>query len=315
MSGRRISLVIPFYNEEENVDNTLAEIARFVDRERYQWEVVAINDGSRDRTLEKLQAARPEAFDLVVVDLSRNFGKEAALSAGLAHASGDAIIPLDADLQDPPALIPEMLAKWEEGFDVVLARRSDRSSDGFLKRSSAVGFYRVINKLSEVKIPENVGDFRLMDRRVVEVVGTLPESRRFMKGLFAWAGFRTTSVDYVRPERLLGTTKFSGWKLWNFALEGITSFSITPLKIWTYIGFLVALGAFAYGAIVIMRTLFFGIDVPGYASLISIVLFMSGLQLIGLGVIGEYLGRVYLESKRRPPYVIRSVQRSGDGKQ
>jgi glycosyltransferase involved in cell wall biosynthesis len=310
MQARRISLVIPFYNEEENVDNTFAELARCMDCERYEWEVVAINDGSTDRTLEKLQSARPGIFELVVVDLSRNFGKEAALSAGLAHATGEAVIPLDADLQDPPSLIPALLEKWEEGFDVVLAHRSDRSRDGVLKRNTAAAFYHVINRLSDVKIPQNVGDFRLMDRRVVDVVGSLPESRRFMKGLFAWAGFRTTTVDYARPERALGATKFSGWKLWNFALEGITSFSITPLKVWTYIGFLVALSAFSYGSFIIVRTMVFGIDVPGYASLITIVLFMSGLQLIGLGVIGEYLGRVYLETKRRPPHVVRSIVRS-----
>lgn len=308
---RRISLVIPFYNEEENVDNTLAVIDSVINTARYDWELVAINDGSRDQTLAKLHAASPANFELVVVDLSRNFGKEAALSAGLSQASGDAVIPLDADLQDPPEMIAAMLEKWEQGFEVVLARRADRSSDGFLKRQSAEGFYRVMNRLSEVKIPDNVGDFRLMDRRVVEVVASLPESRRFMKGLFAWAGFRTTSIDYIRPEREFGETKFSGWKLWNLAVEGITSFSIAPLKIWTYVGFLVALGAFLYGAIVIARTLFFGIDVPGYASLLTVMLFMSGLQLIGLGVIGEYVGRVYLESKRRPPFVIRSVEQRG----
>lgn len=308
---RRISLVIPFYNEEENVDNTLAVIGKVIDSTRYDWELVAINDGSRDQTLAKLHAASPENFELVVVDLSRNFGKEAALSAGLSQASGDAVIPLDADLQDPPEMIAAMLEKWEQGFEVVLARRSDRSSDGFLKRQSAEGFYRVMNRLSEVKIPDNVGDFRLMDRRVVEVVANLPESRRFMKGLFAWAGFRTTSIDYIRPEREFGETKFSGWKLWNLAVEGITSFSIAPLKIWTYVGFLVALGAFLYGSVVIARTLFFGIDVPGYASLLTVMLFMSGLQLIGLGVIGEYVGRVYLESKRRPPFIIRSVEQRG----
>ncbi|MDP5240145.1 glycosyltransferase family 2 protein [Uliginosibacterium sp. 31-16] len=308
---RRISLVIPFYNEEPNVDNTLAAIDGVVDSQRYDWELVAVNDGSRDATLAKLHAASPANFELIVVDLSRNFGKEAALSAGLSQASGDAVIPLDADLQDPPEMIAAMLEKWEEGFEVVLARRSDRSSDGFLKRQSAAGFYRVMNRLSEVKIPDNVGDFRLMDRRVVEVVASLPESRRFMKGLFAWAGFRTTSIDYVRPEREFGETKFSGWKLWNLAVEGITSFSTAPLKIWTYVGILVALASFGYGAFIILRTAIQGIDVPGYASLLTVMLFMSGLQLIGLGVIGEYLGRVYLESKRRPPFVIRSVQSRG----
>lgn len=308
---RCISLVIPFYNEEANVANTLAEIEKFVDPTHYDWELVAVNDGSRDGTLAALYAARPHAFVLTVVDLSRNFGKEAALSAGLKHASGDAVIPLDADLQDPPALIPALIAKWEEGFDVVLARRSDRSSDAYLKRGTAAAFYRVMNKLSEVKIPENVGDFRLMDRQVVDTVVSLPESRRFMKGLFAWAGFRTTTVDYVRPERVLGESKFSGWKLWNLALEGITSFSIAPLKLWTYLGFAVAACAFLYGTVIIVRTLMFGVDMPGYASLISVMLFMSGLQMVGMGLLGEYVGRIYLEVKRRPPFIVRSVRRVG----
>lgn len=302
-----ISLVIPFYNEEANIETTLAEIARNIDIQRYRWEIVAINDGSSDSTLEKLSFSVPENFELVIVDLSRNFGKEAALSAGIEQARGHAIIPLDADLQDPPQVIGQLLEKWEEGYDVVLARRVDRSSDSLLKQITAGAFYSVINRLSDVAIPHNVGDFRLMDRRVIEVLKSLPEHRRFMKGLFAWAGFRTTSVDYTRPERKRGNTKFSGWKLWNLALEGITSFSIVPLKIWTYIGFLVALCSFIYGGVIIVRTLVLGIDVPGYASLASILLFMSGLQMTGMGILGEYVGRTYLESKRRPAFIIRSV--------
>ncbi|OEC63350.1 bactoprenol glucosyl transferase [Pseudomonas sp. AP19] len=302
-----ISLVIPFYNEEANIETTLTEITRHIDTQHYRWEIVAINDGSSDSTLEKLNFSDPENFELVIVDLSRNFGKEAALSAGIEQARGDAIIPLDADLQDPPQVIAQLLEKWEEGYDVVLARRVDRSSDSLLKQTTAGAFYSVINKLSDVAIPHNVGDFRLMDRRVIEVLKSLPEHRRFMKGLFAWAGFRTTSVDYTRPERKHGNTKFSGWKLWNLALEGITSFSIVPLKIWTYIGLLVAFCSFTYGGVIIVRTLLLGIEVPGYASLASIMLFMSGLQMIGMGILGEYVGRTYLESKRRPAFIIRSV--------
>lgn len=308
MQNRKlISIVIPFYNEEENIEATLAEISRHIDTNNYLWEIVAINDGSSDSTLERLNRSVPEKFELVIVDLSRNFGKEAALSAGIEQARGNAIIPLDADLQDPPEVISQMLERWEEGYDVVLAKRVDRSSDGLLKRTTAGAFYSVINKLSDVKIPNNVGDFRLMDRKVIDVLKALPEHRRFMKGLFAWAGFRTTSVDYTRPERTLGSTKFSGWKLWNLALEGITSFSIVPLKIWTYIGFIVALCSFIYGGVIVVRTLVSGIEVPGYASLASILLFMSGLQMIGMGILGEYVGRSYLESKRRPAFIIRSV--------
>lgn len=306
---KTISLVTPFYNEEANVESTLKAIADSIDYNNFSWEVIAVNDGSTDSTLKRLMDSNIAAFKLVIVDLSRNFGKEAALSAGLEHATGDAIIPLDADLQDPPQLISALIEKWEEGYDVVLARRVDRSSDSFLKRVTAGAFYNVINRLSDVDIPHHVGDFRLMDRRVVDVLKTLPEARRFMKGLFAWAGFRTITVDYVRPERNLGTSKFSGWKLWNLALEGITSFSIVPLKIWTYIGFLVAACSFIYGSFIVGRTIIFGVDVPGYASLTSILLFMSGLQMIGLGVLGEYVGRIYLEAKRRPPFIVRSVHK------
>jgi glycosyltransferase involved in cell wall biosynthesis len=302
-----ISLIIPFYNEEANVSATLSEIAKYVDSTNYRWEVVAVNDGSKDATLEKLYESKMSEFDLVVVDLSRNFGKEAALTAGLARAKGDAIIPLDADLQDPPEIINKLIEKWQQGYDVVLAKRADRSSDSFLKRVTAGAFYSIINRLSDVEIPRHVGDFRLMDRRVVEVLNLLPENRRFMKGLFAWAGFRTATVDYIRPERALGNSKFSAWKLWNLALEGITSFSIAPLKIWTYLGFLVAFCAFAYGGIIVLRTLLFGVDVPGYASITAIILFMSGLQMIGLGILGEYVGRIYLEVKGRPAFIVRSV--------
>ncbi|MDR6929402.1 glycosyltransferase family 2 protein [Pseudomonas sp. BE134] len=309
MQNRKlISLVIPFYNEEANIEATLAEITRHIDTQHYRWEIVAINDGSSDSTLEKLNFSASKSFELVIVDLSRNFGKEAALSAGIEQARGDAIIPLDADLQDPPQVIGQLLEKWEEGYDVVLARRVDRSSDSLMKRTTAGAFYSVINRFSDVEIPHNVGDFRLMDRKVIDVLKSLPEHRRFMKGLFAWAGFRTTSIDYTRPKRTLGDTKFSGWKLWNLALEGITSFSIVPLKIWTYIGLLVALCSFIYGGIIVVRTLTLGVEVPGYASLASIILFMSGLQMIGMGILGEYVGRTYLESKRRPAYIIRSVQ-------
>lgn len=312
-----VSIIIPFYNEEDNVVATLEEIGRCVNHDLYDWEVIAVNDGSSDATLAVLEASRPNNVSLVIVDLSRNFGKEAALSAGLEQARGAAVIPLDADLQDPPELLAEMLALWENGYDVVLAKRIDRSSDGALKRVTARAFYKVINRLSDVEIPNDVGDFRLMDRRVVNVLRSLPETRRFMKGLFAWAGFRTTTVNYTRPERTLGTTKFSGWKLWNLALEGITSFSIAPLKIWTYVGFGVALLSFLYGGFIVVKTMIFGADVPGYASLASMMLFMSGLQMMGLGVLGEYVGRTYLESKNRPPYIIRSVrtrraQKDGD---
>lgn len=216
-------------------------------------------------------------------------------------------MPIDADLQDPPELIPQMIEKWREGYEVVLAKRIDRSADGWLKRQTAQWFYRIHNLVSDSALPENVGDFRLMDRTVVEALNGLPESKRFMKGLFAWVGFRTAVVDYIRPPRTAGTSKFNGWRLWNFALDGITSFSTSPLRIWTYLGSAIALLSFAFGLLIVLRVLAYGIDVPGYASLAVAVTFLGGLQLMGIGVIGEYLGRTYLETKRRPPYIIRRV--------
>jgi polyisoprenyl-phosphate glycosyltransferase len=306
MSRSVLSLVVPFYNEEEAISAFFSQVVPALEAiDHVDFEIVCINDGSKDHTLPLLINIAETDARVRVVDLSRNFGKEAAMSAGLAEARGDIVIPFDADLQDPPEVIARLIEKWREGYDVVLARRSDRSSDTYLKRRSALGFYRLHNKLADVKIPENVGDFRLMTREVVDVLNTLPESRRFMKGLFAWVGFRTAEVTYVRNSRFAGRTKFSGWKLWNFALEGITSFSTLPLRMWTYFGLTVASASFLYAAYLIVRTLLHGIDVPGYASIFVSLLFFSGVQMIGIGVIGEYIGRIYVESKRRPLYVIR----------
>ncbi|WP_321840520.1 glycosyltransferase family 2 protein [Paraburkholderia bannensis] len=309
MSRTLLSLVVPFYNEEDAIPAFFAEVVPALEAigatSELDFEIVCVNDGSKDRTLALLVDAADADARVRVIDLSRNFGKEAALSAGLTESRGDIVVPFDADLQDPPEVIAQLVSKWREGYDVVLAKRSDRSSDTYLKRQSAVSFYRLHNKLADVKIPENVGDFRLMTREVVDTLNALPESRRFMKGLFAWVGFRTAEVTYVRNSRVAGETKFSGWKLWNFALEGITSFSTVPLRMWTYFGLLVAVTAFLYAAYLIVRTLVRGIDVPGYASIFVSLLFFSGVQMIGIGVIGEYIGRIYLESKRRPLYVIR----------
>lgn len=309
--SKLLSVVVPAYNEGEAIGHALAALEPVLASLPCRSEVVIVNDGSRDDTVEQARAFRSRVFELVVVDLSRNFGKEAAVSAGLAHARGDAVIPIDADLQDPPALIPEMVRRWQAGAEVVLARRADRSHDTWLKRNTALAFYRLMGRVSDVPIPENVGDFRLMDRAVVEVVKALPESRRFMKGLFAWAGFRTEAIDYERPERVAGDAKFKARTMINHAIEGITSFSTMPLRVATLTGALVALVAFVYGAVIIARTLLHGVDVPGYASLMSMILFLSGVQLMALGVIGEYVGRTYIEAKRRPPFVVRAVHRSG----
>ncbi len=301
-----ISIIAPIYNESDGITyfrEALCDI--FSQVPDIDFEVVCIDDGSRDDTLMKLISIAEHDPRFQVIELSRNFGKEAALTAGIDAAIGDAVIPIDADLQDPPVLILEMIKEWLKGAEVVLARRLDRSSDSFIKRKSAEMFYQFHNRLSTIKIPENVGDFRLMDRIVVEALKQIPEQQRFMKGLFAWVGFKTVTLDYVRNPRRTGTTKFSGWKLWNFALEGITSFSAVPLRFWTYVGVVGALSTFIYAVFIISRTLILGIDVPGYASLLVAVLFFGSLQLISVGILGEYIGRIYMESKHRPLYLIR----------
>ena len=309
-----VSIVTPFYNEGEGVRIYFASIRALMDSlSSVRFEVLCVDDGSRDNTLALLMALPTQDARFRVVELSRNFGKEAAMSAGLDLARGDAVVVIDADLQDPPALIGEMIARWQAGAEVVLARRSDRSVDSLLKRKSAEWFYRLHNRMSDIEIPENVGDFRLMDRAAVDALKRLPEQQRFMKGLFAWVGFKTETLDYKRLERAAGESKFSGWKLWNFALEGITSFSTAPLRIWTYIGLVGALLTLCYALYIVARTLLSGVDVPGYASLLVAVLFIGSLQLISLGILGEYIGRIYLESKRRPTYLLRAVHERDAG--
>ncbi len=309
-----ISLVVPFYNEAEAIPHFCATLLPALAAiPETDWEIVCVDDGSRDTTLLQLVALAQADPRFRVIEFSRNFGKEAALTAGIDAASGAAVIPIDADLQDPPELIARMLAAWRAGAEVVLARRMDRSSDGMLKRKTAAWFYRLHNRLSHTKIPENVGDFRLMDRVVVNALKQLPERQRFMKGLFAWVGFRTVTIDYARAPRAAGATKFSGFALWNFALEGFTSFSTAPLKIWTYLGALTALGTVLYALYIIIYTVVFGNKVPGYASLFVAITFFGSVQLISIGLLGEYIGRIYLETKQRPSYLIRKIHGRGDG--
>lgn len=308
-----VSIVCPFYNEGEGVGLFYAAITAMFDTAPHiDFEVVCVDDGSKDDTLCRLVALAQQDKRVRVVELSRNFGKEAALTAGLEAARGDAVVPIDADLQDPPAVVPQLIAAWRDGAEVVLARRIDRRSDAFLKRKTAEAFYRFHNKVSDLTIPDNVGDFRLMDRKALDALNRLPERQRFMKGLFAWVGFKTVTVDYAREPRVAGKSKFSGWKLWNFALEGITSFSTAPLKIWMYVGLIGALLTFCYGSFIVLRTLIHGVDIPGYASLLVSILFFGSLQMIGLGVLGEYIGRIYVESKQRPTYLVRQVYEQCD---
>lgn len=299
-----ISIVCPFYNEEKVIDFFMEEIFSVLGGIGRNFEIVCVNDGSSDLTLEKLIAQKQSRGHIRIINFSRNFGKEAALTAGIDYALGEAIVPIDADLQDPPKLIKAFVVKWNEGYDVVLAKRVDRSTDNFSKRVTAQLFYKIHNKISNTKIPENVGDFRLMTRKVVDAIQKLPENQRFMKGVFAWVGFKTAVVEYKRDRRRAGDTSFNGWKLWNFAIDGVTGFSTVPLRVWLYLGVCVSMISFCYGSFIIIRTLFLGIDVPGYASLLTISLFLGGVQLIGIGVIGEYIGRIYMESKRRPSYIV-----------
>jgi glycosyltransferase involved in cell wall biosynthesis len=309
---RCVSIVTPFFNEEEGIGLYFERLCACLAplRDLIEFEFICVNDGSRDRTLTILQDARPPFGRVVVVDLSRNFGKEAALSAGIDHASGDAVIPVDADLQDPPELIPLMIQRWLSGAPVVLAVRQDRSSDGLLKRTTAAAFYWVHNRLAATKIPPNVGDFRLMDRSVVEVIRQLPERQRFMKGLFAWAGFPSEAIPYTRPPRAAGTTKWNYTKLAGLATEGITSFSTAPLRASTIVGVAFSLVAMVYGMFIALRAVLLGVDVPGYASLFVAVVFMGGVQLLSLGILGEYVGRIYMESKQRPIYVVKGVTKA-----
>jgi polyisoprenyl-phosphate glycosyltransferase len=309
-----ISLVVPFFNEVDAIqpfyEAVMPCLAAIPGTE---WEIVCVDDGSRDATLAKLVALAAVDKRFRVIEFSRNFGKEAALTAGIDAARGAAVVPMDADLQDPPGLIADMVAAWRAGAEVVLARRVDRSSDGMLKRKTAAWFYRVHNRMSKTKIPENVGDFRLMDRVVVEALRQLPERQRFMKGLFAWVGFRTVTIDYTRANRAAGESKFSGFALWNFALEGFTSFSTAPLKIWTYLGAVGAVWTFFYAMFIVFRTVLIGINVPGYASLMVAVLFFGSVQLMSIGLLGEYIGRIYIETKQRPTYVVRKTYGQQDG--
>lgn len=312
-----VSIVCPFFNESDNVQAFYRQIAAELEKlTDYRFEIICVDDGSRDDTLNELLAVADADTRFKILELSRNFDKEAALSAGLEATRGDLIITIDADLQDPISLVGRLLQSWEDSeVDVVLAKRAHRRHDTLAKRASARAYYKLHNYLSPLKIPVDVGDCRLMTRQVVQALLLLPETQRFMKGLFAWVGFRTSTIEYGREPRLHGKSNFSWWRLWNFGIDGITSFSTTPLRVWTYIGITGALLSLAFGAWVVFRTLMYGTDVPGYASIFVAILFFGSLQLIGLGILGEYVGRLFLESKRRPVYLVRRVhEKNGDPK-
>jgi glycosyltransferase involved in cell wall biosynthesis len=303
--GPVLSVVAPAYNEERNLSEFLAAIVPVLEGLGESFEIVFVDDGSRDNTLGMLAAAASQDSRIKVVGLARNFGKDIALSAGLAHASGQAIIPIDCDLQHPVELIPAFVAKWREGYDMVLGVRSKRDEEGYLRRTASRSYYKVMRLMTSVEIPANAGDFRLLDRKIVDVINQMPERHRFMKGIFAWPGFKVTSIEFQANVRANETrSSWSFFKLWRFALDGLFSFSTAPLKIWTYVGVAAAIAAFIYLAVTVVQKLFFGIDAPGYASLLIVVLFFNALLMISNGIQGEYIARIFEEVKERPLYVV-----------
>lgn len=302
-----ISVVVPAYNEQEVLTKFYKRTLSVLRKIGSQYEIVFVNDGSRDGTLYIMHQLRNEDPNIQIIDLSRNFGKEIALTAGLDHAKGDVVVVIDADLQDPPELIPEFIKEWQNGFDIVYAVRTEREGESWIKKTTASVFYRFIQSISHIKIPRDTGDFRLMSRQSIDALKQLREHHRFMKGLFAWVGFPSKPVYYKRDARAAGSTKWNYWKLWNFALEGITSFTIAPLKIATYLGIAVGIFSFVYAGVVIYKTLVFGEDVQGYPSLMVVILFFGGVQLVFIGILGEYLGRIFNEVKQRPLYLTKEI--------
>lgn len=305
-----VSLVVPVFNEEDAVPIFHNAVISNKDLDEFNLEIVFINDGSSDGTEQAIKNIMTMDSRTTFINFSRNFGKEPALLAGLQHARGDVVIPMDVDLQDPIEVIPKLLQKYRQGAEVVLAKRVDRASDLWMKRKTAEAFYWLHNKISKPEIESNVGDFRLMSRKVVDEIIKLPETQLFMKGILSWVGFKTEIVEYVREKRVAGETKFNAWKLWNLAIEGITSFSTLPLKMWTYLGLIISTFSFLYAITIIFSKLLYGNPVSGYSSIMVSLLFLGGVQLIGVGVLGEYIGRIYMESKRRPRYIISEIIQS-----
>ena len=307
----RLTVVVPAFNEGEGLRAFHARTRAALDAiDGIEADLLFVDDGSRDSTWAVIEALAAEDPKVGGLRLSRNFGKELALTAGLDAVDADAAVVIDADLQDPPELIVEFVARWREGFDVVYGTRSERGGDSWLKRFTAASFYRLMERVSSTPVPRDTGDFRLLSRRALDALRQVRERHRFMKGLFAWVGFRQCAIHYQRDPRHAGSSKFNYWKLWNFAIEGITSFSTLPLRVATYFGGLAAIGAFAYGLFIVLKTLLWGEDVAGYPSLMAVILFLGGLQLMALGIIGEYLGRLYMEAKQRPLYLVAQAVRA-----
>lgn len=305
---RLISVVVPVFNEGAVLDAFYQRLRKVLDTLTVLSEIIFVDDGSTDDSRQLLFGLRQRDERIAMVALSRNFGKEIAMTAGLDHAGGDAVIIIDADLQDPPELIPELIREWQQGIDVVYAKRLSRGGESWIKKCTAHGFYRLMRRMANVAIPEDTGDFRLLSRKAVHALSQIRERHRFMKGLFAWVGYRQKAVTYHREPRQGGNSKWNYWRLWNFALEGITSFTIAPLRVATYLGLMTALGSFIFGTYIVYDALVRGNPVKGYPSLMTVILFLGGVQLITIGIIGEYLGRVFEETKQRPLYLVENYQ-------
>ena len=300
----KISLIIPVYNEELSVQIFITKILEVLSDITDDFELIFINDGSNDQTLNQILEIQKNIHQVYIINFTRNFGKEAALTAGLDYASGDVVIPIDVDLQDPPELIKEMIKKWRDGFEVVIAKRSRRDKDSFFKRNTAKIFYWLWNKIADMEIPANVGDYRLLDKKVVHALRQIKEKHRFMKGIFAWVGFKSTQIEFERPERYASQSSLNFIKLYKLALDGIFSFTSAPLKIWMYVGLSMSMIAFVAISYLVVRAVFFGIDTPGYTSIMVTVLFMGGINLFSIGIIGQYVARIYDEAKNRPIYLV-----------
>lgn len=302
---KTITILIPAYNEQAVLPALYERLSKLADEtKKYSFEFLFVNDGSRDSTLSMIKDYTHKDDRISYVNLSRNFGKEIAMIAGLDHAKGDATVIIDADLQDPPELIPQMITFWEQGYDDVYAKRKNREGESWFKKWSSKTFYQILEKVSHVPIQKDTGDFRLLDRRAVEALKKLRESQRYTKGMFSWIGFNKKEILYDRDPRAAGTTKWNYHKLTNFAIDGITSFTTAPLRISTYFGFAISAVAFVYILFLIIRTVFFGSDLAGYPSTMAVILFLGGVQLLSLGIIGEYIGRIFNEVKQRPLYFI-----------
>jgi glycosyltransferase involved in cell wall biosynthesis len=300
-----LSILVSVYNEEDGLKLFFTKLLETLEKiSSYSYEILCVDDGSTDGSYKILSQYAKKNKNIKVIKFSRNFGKEYGMMAGLKYCKGRAAIPMDVDLQDPPELILQFVKKWEEGYDMVYGIRSDRNSDTFLKRTTAKLFYKIYNLMTRSPIPYNAGDYRLLDRKVINAILTLKEKNIFMKGVFGWTGFKTTGIKYTRQKRAAGESKWNYWKLWNFALDGITASTTLPLRIWSYLGTLLATSGMLYAFYIIARTFIKGVDVPGYASLLVFILVLGGIQMIILGIIGEYIGRIFVEVKNRPLYIV-----------